>query len=119
MITIEQLKDWSNENARKNLEEKIEEYIDNKIQKEVLEGYKTICISTGSHNINGHYKSKFYELWCNEELSKVSLEVVRSNIIDKYRKVGLEVKRTRFDEGWNSSYEGLKITVPKHLLEDE
>lgn len=123
MITIEQLKNWSNEKAReearKKLEEQIEEYIDDTIKKETLKGKRIVRISTGHNDITGHYKTNFYYLWCNKNLSKVNLEVVRNNIINKYKAIGLEVKEHIFYEGWKNSYEGLEIFIPEHLLEDE
>lgn len=118
MITIEQLKDWNDVKARKVLEEKIERYIDKKIESSVLSGKLTIRISTGYHGRDTHGKSEFYSLWLNKEISPSSLEVVQNNIIEKYEEIGLRITREYFDEGWHSSYKGLQIVIPEELLED-
>lgn len=117
MITIEQLKDWNNVKAREDLEQKIEDYIDSEIKRQVLSGKKEIKISTGVHGIRDHYRSDFYELWCNEKISSESLYLVKQKIIEKHREIGLEVKIVTYDEGWHSIYQGLQIVIPNELLE--
>ena len=119
MITVEQIRDWSNENARNKLEEKIEEYVDSKIKQNLLNG-KThaIRISTGSSIRNDHFKNDFYDLWCNDKISDDNLNKVKANIIKKYRSIGLEVDEVQIDEGHYVSYPGLRIIIPDELLED-
>lgn len=118
MITIEQLKDWNDVKARRVLEEKIENYIDEEIKRSVLAGKLTIKVSTGYHGSDDHSKSDFYDLWLNKNLSQSSLRVVQINIIEKYKELGLMVTEETFDEGWHSRYDGLLIVIPEALLED-
>lgn len=118
MITVEQIKDWSNERARRELSERIEAFIDNEIKEQLLGGHKDfIKISTGYHGRDTHYKSDFYELWCNDNMSQTSLMKVRNEIIEKYEAIGLEVISRDYDEGWHSRYPGLEIRIPQELLE--
>lgn len=119
MITLEQLKDWNDVKARQNLEEKIENYIDDKIKNSVLSGKLIVRVSTGFHGRQIHGRSEFYDLWLNDKLSQYSLRVVQNNIIEKYTAIGLKVTEETFDEGWHSRYDGLLIVIPEELLEDE
>lgn len=118
MITIEQLKDWSQVSVREQLISEIEDVIDNRIKDELMRGNKHVVISTGGTRIDGvPEKSWFHPLWCNENLSKDNLDYVRQTIIEKYQEIGLIVKSVVRDEGQFSSFDALEITIPQELLE--
>lgn len=121
MITIEQLREWSNENKKKELIAEIEKYIDNKIERQTLEGKLKIRISTGYPDIHRGraLKSSFYKLWCNENVSRGTLSYIRNAVIEKYQSIGLLVEEMMFDEGWNQTFEGLLIEIPKSLLDEQ
>lgn len=117
MVTKEQIKDWLEVGKKNQLEEEIEEYIDEKIKGSALRGQRTIYISTGypDNNARRAVTNVFFELWCSNKISRDNLLYVRKNIIEKYRQIGLKVEEKNFDEGWNSSFAGLKITIPSDL----
>ena len=114
MITKEQAIELFDHNKRDKLIDKIEAYIDRKIEIELLNGHKTIYISTGKPDniLRRAVKTDFYQLWCNSGIPKKSLLHVRKTIIEKYLSNGFEIKEKFFDEGWNTSFDGLTIKVP-------
>lgn len=57
-------------------------------------------------------ETDFYNLWCSSEISRDNFLYVRTEIVKKYRQLGLIVKDRTFDEGWDSSFDGLQITIP-------
>lgn len=120
MVTKKQLKDWNNKVLRETQVTKIEKYIDEAIKKTVLQGTKVVFISSGyPDNVKRcAAPNKFYELWCDDQISRDNLNEIRRIIIEKYTKAGFEVYKKVYDEGWNSSFEGLLIKIPSQMFKD-
>lgn len=122
MITREQAIELFDNNKRDKLIDKIEEYIDRKIENGLLHGNRKIYISTGKpdNTLRRAVKTEFHQLWCNSEISRKSLLHVRKTIIEKYLSNGFEIKEKFFDEGWSTSFDGLTIEVPNEwFLKDK
>ena len=109
MVTKEELKDWLNENARREYAKILEECIDKSIKENALRGNTTFYISTGEYTREGSRKTPFYELWFTEGLSEENRRIVREEVIKKYKDFGFDVEKTSVDCGWNNFYFALKF----------
>src|SRR5699024_8511600 len=93
MVTREQLKDWLDVNARKKYAEKLEKIFDDAIKRNALKGITTFVVSTGRLNnvMRRHEKTEFYSIWHTQDLSDDNREVVKREILKKYREHGFTV----------------------------
>ena len=122
MVTREQLKDWLDVNARKKYAEKLEEIFDDAIKRNALKGITTFVVSTGRINnvMRRHEKTEFYSIWHTQDLSDDNREVVKREILKKYREHGFTVDVVLDDCGWGSQYEAVMFTdIHKALEESE
>ena|SRR5690606_31655223 len=109
MISKEDLKDWLAENARKNYEKELEEFIDGAIKRNALAGNMTFYIPTGEYATSGSRKTPFYDLWETNKLSNENRMIVQERIINKYKEFGFDIEKTSVDCGWHNHYFALKI----------
>src|SRR5690625_3648023 len=106
MVTKEQLRDWLDENIRQDRIKKIEKILDREIKENALAGKTTFYVSTGetinvSHR---HQKSYFYDTWHNKDLTEESRELIKQEVLRKYREAGFDVSIVKIKHGW-SRYE--------------
>ena len=118
MVTKEELKDWLNESARRKYEERLEEFIDNEIKMNALQGITTFYISTGKYTPDGSKKTTFYKVWFTEELSEDNRKIVQKRVLEKYRDFGFDVVETTKDCGWHHHYFALKFIDIDKVIED-
>jgi len=104
MINKTDLKDWLDENARNEYVKELEEFIDGRIKANALAGKTTFKISAGKYTTDGSRKTKFYDLWHTDKLSKENRKVVQDRVIDRYKEFGFDVQKTTVDCGWHNHY---------------
>lgn len=93
MITKEQIKDWLEVDKRNKVLVDIEDYIDNHLKRNLMEGKTTISISTMKYieAFQVHKETEFMKLWSSPELSKDGKEYVQKSTIEKYVAHGFDV----------------------------
>lgn len=118
MVTKEQLKDWLDESARRDYEEKLEKFIDRFIKINALQGNLSFYISTGEYTRDGSIETEFYNLWYTNDLSKENRNIVHERILKKYRDTGFDVEETTVDCGWHNHYFALKFNDIDKVIEN-
>lgn len=119
MIAKEDLKDWLDENNRKEYAKKLESFIDGEIKSNALAGNTTFFIATGRYTKKGSEKTPFYDLWNSNEISEDNRNFVQRIVIDRYREFGFVVRNSSVDCGWNNSYFALQFIDIHKVLEVE
>jgi hypothetical protein len=118
VVSKEELKDWLNENARKNYASKLEDFIDRQIKANALSGNTSFYISTGEYTRDGSKKTPFYQLWNTAELSEENKKIVQESVVGKYKEFGFSIEKTSVDCGWHNHYFALKFNdIHKVLVE--
>jgi integrase len=119
MISKNELRDWLDEDARKQYAKKLEKVFDESIKRNALNGKTTFYISTGRVNnaARTHEKTGFYEVWHTSKLSDVNRKKVKREVLEKYRQAGFDIQFVREDCGWNSSYDAVQFKDIHKVLE--
>jgi len=119
VVTKEQLRDWLDANTRRERIAKIEATLDRKIKEHALAGETTFYVSTGESLHRSHQKSYFYDIWHNEDLSEESREIIKKEVLAKYREAGFNVDVVCVDHGWDTRYEAVRFRDIHKLVEED
>ena len=119
MVTKEQLRDWLDTNTRRERISKIEAILDREIKEHALAGKTTFYVSTGETLFRSHQKSYFYDIWHNEDLSEESREIIKQEVLAKYREAGFNVDVVDVDHGWDTRYEAVRFRDIHKLVEED
>lgn len=104
MITREKMIDLAKKGERDELIKKIESYIDDEIEENILKNKFTFTISTGRRGNSYPETTMFWNLWDANSLSDENKRIVHEFVIAKYRLNGFDVCVTEEDVGYNMKW---------------